>query len=29
MRTMTPAGDVNTQTGMASHIYVVTESMAG
>ena len=27
MRTMTTAGDVNTQVGMASHIYVVTESM--
>ena len=27
MRTMTTAGDVNTQTGMASHVYVVTESM--
>ena len=27
MRTMTTAGDVNTQTGMASHIYLVTESM--
>lgn len=27
MRTMTSAGDVNTQTGMASHIYLVTESM--
>lgn len=27
MRTVTTAGDVNTQTGMASHIYLVTESM--
>ncbi len=27
MRTMTSAGDVNTQTGMASHIYLVTSSM--
>ena len=27
MRTMTTAGDVNIQTGMASHIYLVTESM--
>jgi homogentisate 1,2-dioxygenase len=27
MRTITTAGDVNTQAGMASHIYVVTESM--
>jgi homogentisate 1,2-dioxygenase len=27
MRTMTTAGDVNLQTGMASHIYLVTESM--
>ena len=27
MRTMTTAGDVNTQIGMASHIYLVTESM--
>ena len=27
MRTVTTAGDVNTQTGMASHIYVVTASM--
>ncbi len=27
MRTMTTAGDVNTHTGMASHIYLVTESM--
>ena len=27
MRTMTTAGDVNTQVGMASHVYVVTESM--
>ncbi len=27
MRTMTTAGDVNTQTGMASHIYLATESM--
>ena len=27
MRTMTTAGDVNTQTGMAAHIYIVTESM--
>ena len=27
MRTMTTAGDVNTHTGMASHIYLVTQSM--
>ncbi|MEM6389549.1 MAG: homogentisate 1,2-dioxygenase [Pseudomonadota bacterium] len=27
MRTMTSAGDVNTQTGMAGHIYLVTQSM--
>ncbi|MEM7613853.1 MAG: homogentisate 1,2-dioxygenase [Pseudomonadota bacterium] len=27
MRTMTTAGDVNTQVGMASHIYLVTETM--
>ena len=27
MRTMTTAGDVNTQTGMSSHIYLVTASM--
>ena len=27
MRTMTTAGDVNTQIGMASHIYLVTETM--
>ena len=27
MRTMTTAGDVNTQTGMASHVYLVTRSM--
>ncbi|RVU86248.1 homogentisate 1,2-dioxygenase [Leucothrix sargassi] len=27
MRTMTTAGDVNTQVGMASHTYLVTESM--
>ena len=27
MRTMTTAGDVNTQTGMASHIYLVNSSM--
>lgn len=27
MRTMTTAGDVNTQIGMASHVYMVTESM--
>ncbi|MEO0370657.1 MAG: homogentisate 1,2-dioxygenase [Pseudomonadota bacterium] len=27
MRTMTTAGDVNTQTGMAAHIYLVTSSM--
>ncbi|RJE79219.1 homogentisate 1,2-dioxygenase [Paracoccus sp. JM45] len=27
MRTMTTAGDVNTQTGMASHIYLVSKSM--
>ena len=24
---MTTAGDVNTQTGMATHVYLVTESM--
>ena len=29
MRTMTTAGDVNTQVGMASHIYLITESMVG
>ena len=28
MRTMTTAGDVNTQAGMAAHIYLVTQSMA-
>ncbi|WP_333815449.1 homogentisate 1,2-dioxygenase [Tabrizicola sp.] len=28
MRTATTAGDVNTQTGMAAHIYTVTASMA-
>jgi len=28
MRTMTTAGDVNTQTGMAAHVYLVTESMS-
>lgn len=28
MHTMTTAGDVNTQIGMASHIYLVTQSMA-
>lgn len=28
MRTVTTAGDVNTQTGMATHIYLVTRSMA-
>jgi homogentisate 1,2-dioxygenase len=27
MRTMTTAGDVNTQTGMASHVYLVNSSM--
>lgn len=27
MRTMTTAGDVNTQTGMASHVYLVADSM--
>jgi homogentisate 1,2-dioxygenase len=27
IRTVTTAGDVNTQAGMASHIYLVTESM--
>ncbi len=27
MHTMTTAGDVNTQTGMASHVYLVTSSM--
>ena len=27
MRTMTTAGDVNTQTGMAAHLYLVTTSM--
>ena len=27
MRTMTTAGDVNTQTGMAAHIFVANESM--
>ncbi|MBF9031753.1 homogentisate 1,2-dioxygenase [Rhodobacterales bacterium HKCCE3408] len=27
MRTMTTAGDVHTQVGMASHIYLVTQSM--
>ena len=27
MRTMTTAGDVNTQIGMAAHIYLVTQSM--
>jgi homogentisate 1,2-dioxygenase len=27
MRTMTTAGDVSTQTGMAAHIYLVTSSM--
>ena len=29
MRTMTTAGDVNTQVGMASHIYLITQSMVG
>ena len=29
MRTMTTAGDVNTQAGMASHIYLVTATMHG
>lgn len=27
MRTMTTAGDVNTQIGMANHVYLVTQSM--
>ena len=27
IRTMTTAGDVNTQVGMASHVYLVTDSM--
>ncbi|MBI1493923.1 homogentisate 1,2-dioxygenase [Halocynthiibacter styelae] len=27
MRTMTTAGDVNTQVGMATHVYLATESM--
>lgn len=27
MRTMTTAGDVNTQTGMAAHVFLVTQSM--
>ena len=27
MKTMTTAGDVNTQTGMAAHVYLITESM--
>ena len=27
MRTMTTAGDVNTQAGMAAHVYLVTQSM--
>ncbi|MEM9794947.1 MAG: homogentisate 1,2-dioxygenase [Pseudomonadota bacterium] len=27
MRSMTTAGDVNTQTGMAAHVYLVTDSM--
>ncbi|MEH6728650.1 MAG: homogentisate 1,2-dioxygenase, partial [Hyphomicrobiales bacterium] len=27
MRTMTTAGDVNTQIGMAAHVYLITESM--
>ncbi|MCH2163851.1 MAG: homogentisate 1,2-dioxygenase [Marinovum sp.] len=27
MHTMTTAGDVNTQTGMAAHVYLVTQSM--
>ena len=27
MHTMTTAGDVNTQTGMAAHVYTVTQSM--
>ncbi len=27
MRTMTTAGDVNTQVGMAAHVYLATESM--
>jgi len=27
MRTMTTAGDVNTQVGMATHIYLITQSM--
>ena len=28
MRTITTAGDVNIQVGMASHVYLVTRSMA-
>lgn len=27
MRTMTTAGDVNTQVGMATHVYLITQSM--
>ena len=27
MRTTTTAGDVNTQAGMAAHVYLVTQSM--
>ena len=27
MRTMTTSGDVNTQAGMAAHVYLVTQSM--
>ncbi|HSR82413.1 MAG TPA: homogentisate 1,2-dioxygenase, partial [Hyphomicrobiaceae bacterium] len=27
MRTMTTAGDVNTQAGMAAHVYLITQSM--
>ena len=27
MRTMTTAGDVHTQTGMAAHVYLVTQNM--
>jgi len=27
LRTMTTAGDVNTQTGMAAHVYLITQSM--
>jgi homogentisate 1,2-dioxygenase len=27
VRTMTTAGDVHTQTGMAAHVYLITRSM--